>query len=164
MRKPRILKNNAKYHVVSKINRNESIFDNNEMKSLFMETIKRCKKKYKFSIINFVIMQNHFHFIIHTHEKESLSRIMQWLLAVFAKYYNKLHHFEGHLWKSRFWSKIIDNLDQLFDTDNYINENPVKSGFVQNAAEYQYGGLFYIRKKIFDIIDTPLLKNIGDRA
>ena len=64
MRKPRQLQKGAKYHVSAKINRNEHIFEPDQMKNLFMEIVKRSKKKYKYSLENFVIMNNHIHFII----------------------------------------------------------------------------------------------------
>ena len=61
MRQPRILQKGAKYHVSSKINRSEHVFENDEIKKLFLDVIKRSKKKYKFMVHNFVIMNNHVH-------------------------------------------------------------------------------------------------------
>ena len=89
MRKPRILQEGATYHVTAKINRGEHIFESDEIKSLFMDIVKRAKKKYKFSIKNFVIMGNHIHFLVEP--KDCLSKVMQWILSVFAVYYNKMH-------------------------------------------------------------------------
>ena len=156
MRKPRILQEGATYHVTAKINRGEHIFEPDEIKSLFIDIVKRAKNKYKFSIKNFVIMGNHLHLLIEPKaEKENLSRIMQWILSVFAMYYNKMHKLVGHIWQGRFWSKIIDNIRQLFDTFNYISENPVKAEMIKNAFDYKYGGLFHIIKKNYEIIDDP---------
>ncbi|MBN2547065.1 MAG: transposase, partial [Spirochaetes bacterium] len=64
MRQCRILQKGAKYHVSSKINRSENIFENDEIKKLFMDVVKRAKKKYKFIVHNFVIMNNHIHIYI----------------------------------------------------------------------------------------------------
>ena len=155
MRKNRELRKGAKYHVSAKINRNEHIFEPDQIKNLFMEIVKRSKKKYNYSIENFVIMNNHIHFIIKPHENESLSKIMQWILSVFARYYNKIHNLVGHVWRGRFWSKIIDDIKQFIDTFNYISDNPVKADMVKNAQDYIYGGLYYILKGIFDIVDRP---------
>ena len=155
MRKPRQLKKGAKYHVSAKINRDEHIFEPDQIKNLFMIIVKRSKRKYKYSLENFVIMNNHIHFIIKPDENESLSRIMQWILSVFARYYNKIHNLVGHVWRGRFWSKIIDNIKQFIDTFNYISDNPVKAEMVREAQDYRYGGLYYILKGIFDIVDRP---------
>ena len=64
MRKPRLLQNGAKYHVSAKINRAEHIFEPDEIKNLFMDIVKRSKKKYNFSLYNFVVMNNHIHLFI----------------------------------------------------------------------------------------------------
>jgi putative transposase len=155
MRKPRILLDGGIYHVTAKINRGKFIFDSDEIKYLFLDIVKRAKKKYKFSLTNFVIMNNHVHFIIEPKEKESLSRIMQWILSVFAMYYNKIHKIGGHVWWGRFWSRILENIKQLFDTFRYISENPVKAEIVNTAEEYKFGGFFQILKGIFDIVEKP---------
>jgi len=155
MRKPRILLEGATYHVTAKINRGEHIFEPDEIKNLFLRIIKRAKKKYKFSLKNFVIMSNHIHFLIEPAKKESLSRIMQWILSVFAMYYNKIHKLFGHCWAGRFWSKIIENIRQMFDTFNYISENPVKAGLVKNTQEYEYCGIYHIIRKKFEVVDKP---------
>ena len=155
MRKPRELKKNAQYHVTAKINRGEYILQESKIKELFLQVVKRAKKKYVFNIINFTIMDNHIHFIMHPAEKESLSRIMQWILSVFARYYNKMMKLKGHVWYDRFKSKIIGSIKQMIATFNYINENPVKAELVTEAKEFKYGGISFILKKDFSIINPP---------
>ena len=155
MRKPRVLQIGAKYHVSAKINRGEHIFEPNEIKSLFLEIVKRAMGIYNFSLKNFVIMDNHIHFIIEPLKNESLSKIMQWILFVFAMRYNKIHKITGHVWQNRFWSKIIDDIHQLVDTFKYISKNPVKAKMVKKAKEYKYCGLYSILKGIYDIVDKP---------
>lgn len=157
MRKPRLLQNGAKYHVSAKINRGEHIFEPDEIKNLFMDIVKRSKKKYNFSLKNFVVMNNHIHFIIEPLKNESLSRIMQWILSVFAMYYNSIHQLKGHVWQGRFWSKIIEDIRQLIDTFNYISENPVKAEMVKDAKDYRYSGLYYILRKILILLTCLIL-------
>ena len=60
-----------------------------------------------------------------------------------------------HCWNLRFWSKIIDNIRQLFDTFNYISENPVKAEMVKSKEKYKYGGFYNIIKSNFEIVDKP---------
>ncbi len=93
MRKKRKLIEGAKYHITARANRSELILNAPKMKGLFLNILKRAKKKYKFSITNFCIMGNHIHLMIQPLKPESLSRIMQWILATFAINYNKLFGF-----------------------------------------------------------------------
>jgi REP element-mobilizing transposase RayT len=80
---------------------------------------------------------------------------MQWILSVFAMNYNKCNKEIGHVFRGRFWSKVIDDIKQLIDTFKYITENPVKAEMVKEPKEYRFGGLYYILKGIFEIVDKP---------
>jgi putative transposase len=157
MRKPRKLQKNASYHITAKINRGEFIFKQDEIKLMFLDIIKEAKKKYKFLVKNFCIMDNHVHFIIEPLDNFSLSKIMQWILSVFAIRYNKIHKISGHIWYDRFKSKIIKNFKQFQDTFDYINENPVKANIVKNSFDYKFCGFYFILNGIFDISDKETL-------
>jgi len=155
MRKPRQLRSDAEYHVVARANRKEFIFESKEMKDLFLSVLKEAKKKYKFLIKNFCIMGNHIHMIIKPFNKDSLSKIMQWILSVFAIKYNKLLGITGHVWYDRFRSKIIDDIRQLIATYRYIAENPVRAGIVDNPIHYEYNGITYAKKGKTGIMEPP---------
>ena len=87
MRKPRYLQIDADYHVTAKINRGEFALEPQIIKEMFMFTVKRAKMKYSFKLKNYVLMDNHIHLLIRPGKNENLSRIMQWILGVFAKCY-----------------------------------------------------------------------------
>jgi putative transposase len=155
LRKPRFLKNGATYHVIARINRMEFILEDNEIRDLFLNVLKESKKKYKFQIINFCVMYNHIHLIIKPAEEMNLSKIMQWVLSVFAIRFNKIFKYLGHVWMDRFKSKIINDIRQLFDTFRYIANNPVKANLVKKAEDYKHNGVRFIKMKNFDIIEPP---------
>ena len=153
MRKPRELKNGARYHVTARANRQEMIFDMDPMKELFLSVVKRAKAKYNFRIENFCIMGNHFHFIIQPLHNESLSAIMQWILSVFAMAFNKLKSFTGHVWGCRFFSRILAGLRELMHAFEYIDQNPVKACQVEDRREWRYGGLGHAREGCRNIVE-----------
>jgi putative transposase len=155
MRKPRRLKAGASYHVIGRVNRQEFIFNSPEIKRLLIATIREAKKKYSFEINNFCIMGNHVHLLIKPLHNENLSRIMQWILGRFAVSYNKLRGCTGHLWHDRFKSKIIGSFYQYLKTFAYIANNPVRAEITDRALNYQYNGISYIEKGIFDILERP---------
>jgi len=155
MRKARQLLDGVTYHVTSKVNRGEYIFQNEENKWLFMEIVRMAKKRFKFILKHFVIMDNHIHLMICPLANENLSRIMQWILSVFAIYYNHINNISGVLWHGRFFSKIIKTSQQIIDTFKYISDNPVKAGLTGIAKNYAFSGLYFIHKKIFEIVEKP---------
>ncbi len=165
MRKTREIYNGAIYHVSAKANRGEFILDSPEIKEMFINILKRAKKKYSFKLKHFCIMNNHIHLLIEPAINTSLSRIMQWILSVFAVKFNKVSGYHGHVWYDRFKSKVIKRIIQYINTFNYISNNPVKAELCQNSTDYKYSGLRYILNRIFDLIDPldPILANICNK-
>jgi putative transposase len=152
MRKNRVLKDGAKYHVTARANRKEMILETDEIKEMFLDVLARAKKKYECRIENFCIMGNHFHLIIQPMNGSSLSRIMQWILSMFARIWNKFHSLTGHVWGERFFSKIIEELNELRATSIYIDENPLAAGLCETKSEWKFGGYWHRLKGIRKII------------
>jgi putative transposase len=153
MRKPRELREGARYHVTARANRKEMILADEAIKTLFLQVLKRAKKKYRFRIENFCVMGNHFHIIILPLHGESLSAIMQWIMSVFAMAFNRIKGFCGHVWGSRFFSRIIPNLREYLKVFEYIDANPVNSGQVDSIWEWRHGGLWHDRTGIRGIVE-----------
>jgi putative transposase len=155
MRKPRLLKEGAKYHVMARAQRHEMILESNVLKAMFLEVVRRAKKKYRLQLYNFCIMGTHIHFIIKPAEKESLSRIMQWILSVFAIKYNKMHDYIGHVWYDRFRSVLIDDIMQFLRVFVYVMENPVKAELVKDPLDYRYSGVSFYAEGVMDLFEPP---------
>jgi len=156
MRKPRILREGALYHVSARVNRKEFILDEAGMKDTFLQVIRRARKRYRFRIENFCVMGNHYHLLIRPGPRESLSRIMQWIMSVFAMIYNRHHGYSGHVWGERFFSKIIGEFSDFLETYRYIDQNPVKAGLVNYDWEWNHGGLWHDRSGWRHILADPV--------
>ena len=152
---PRKKQKGALYHIMARSNRQEFIFEQNSIKELFICVLKKAKKKYRFKIIDFCIMSNHIHLVIQPHPSEDISKIMQWILSMFAVIFNKLHGYKGHVWYDRFKSLIVESLKQLEALLEYIKNNPVKAGLVKKAENYKYCGTTFIKNKVFEIVEPP---------
>lgn len=155
MRKPRQLMNNATYHVTARANRSDFILKTDEEKELFLKILRKAKRKFHFSVKSFCIMGNHIHLMIKPQGKDSLSRIMQWVLSVFAIAFNRKYGFSGHVWYDRFHSTIIQTAAYFIKVFDYISENPVKAGICSNPSQYPYSSFGFLQKACFDFIEPP---------
>ena len=155
MRLSRMLRDGAEYHVTARINRSEMIFLPEEDKQLFLSVVKRAKKRYRFQLKNFCIMNNHIHFLIKPGENESLSRIMQWILSVFAITWNRKHNLKGHLWGERFYSRIIAGITDFLRVFMYIDDNPVYAQLVDCPWKWRFGGLWHHHNGIKGVTEPP---------
>jgi len=158
MRKPRIIVQGASYHTCARINRQEMIFEDKKFKMMFLDVVAQAKQKYKFKFRNFCIMGNHVHLDIEPINEITISKIMQWILSVFALRYNRMYNYKGHVWYDRFKSKAITSVRQLINTFIYIACNPVRAGIVKHPLEFAFSGLtFHKINQMFykDLLDPP---------
>jgi len=153
MRKPRQLEPNARYHVTARANRREMLLGPTATKELFLATVARAKKKFAFEVENFTLLGNHFHLLVHVPEESNLSRIMKWILGVFAMAWNRIHGNWGHFWGERFFSRIIQNDEDYLKTFCYIDENPRKANLVGEAELWPYSGKAHHRQGQTWILD-----------
>ena len=129
------------------------------MKILFMETIRQAHDLFSFELINFTILDNHFHFLIKPTGDTCLSDLIGWIKGVFAIRWNKAHNCSGHVWGERFYSRIMRDDAELEAVFAYIVDNPVKAKKVKRAGEWEYSGLWQYMNGI-----RTLLNEIGERT
>jgi putative transposase len=86
-----------------------------------------------------------------------ISKVMHGINFSYAMYFNKKYHRDGHLFKDRFKSKIVDNDQYLKTVSLYIHNNPTDIGQFKDCPEkYAFSSLgIYIGKKRdhFNIVD-----------
>ena len=155
MRKRRRLLDGADYHVTAMINRSEMILSAEGEKKLLLTVIERAKKRYHFQIKNFCIMNNHIHLLIKPGKNESLSRIMQWILSVFAMAWNRKHNLKGHVWGERFYSRVVEGIVDFLRVFIYIDDNPVNAQLVNHSWEWRFCGLWHHYHNIKTVTDPP---------
>ena len=68
----------AVWHVTSRGNERKNIFRNDADRRLLLEFLGEASKRYGWIIDTYVLMSNHYHFVIET-PLPTLSRGMQWL-------------------------------------------------------------------------------------
>lgn len=153
MRKPRQVQLGAVYHISARINNKEMLLKSKDIKKLFQKVLCRAKKKYNFSVENFVIMGNHFHMLLRPRKGERLSCIMQWIMSVFAMSCNKRLRRTGHVWGERFFSRIMYKLTQYLKVFDYIDNNPFKAGLINKSQIWEYSGKYHYKKTYKRILE-----------
>ena len=135
---PRILIDNACYHIMVRGNQKQKIFNEEKDFCEYLKRIKLCKRKYKFRLYGFCLMPNHVHMIGEVKQKDSLSKFMHSMNRSYTAYFNEKYRKVGHLWQGRFKSRVIVKDRYLIDCINYIEQNPVKDNFIQTPKEYRW--------------------------
>ena len=95
-RKLRVQYPGAIYHVMSRGDRRDPIFKNEEDHRLFMETLDQACEKTGWQVHAWCLMSNHFHLVIET-PCANLVPGMKWLLGTYTGRFNRQHQEFGHL-------------------------------------------------------------------
>lgn len=154
MRKPRRLVEGSRYHVIARANRKEFILESDSTKDMFLTVLAAARRRFRFSVDTLCIMDNHVHILLWPGKGESLSRIMQWILSVFAMRFNRRFGLCGHVWYDRFKSIVVRTVAQYARAYSYIRNNPVAAGIVLRAREYLHGSAILRRSDMITIAGT----------
>jgi len=153
MRKNRDFNAGAAYHVTSRTNNKSRVFSRYLAQKIMLLTLQAAKEKYRFRLHNFCIMPTHIHLLITPADGTNLSRIMQWIKTQSAKYWNRIHGSTDHLWGSRFFARQTKDLWDYFFVFNYIDQNPVKAGYVSSPSEWRPSGAYHMARNISGLVD-----------
>jgi putative transposase len=135
---PRLLIDNACYHIITRGNQKQLVFIDNYDKDEFNRRLSKYKKKHGYLLYGYCLMPNHIHLVGEPKQTIKLSKFMHGLLRSYTVYFNKRYKKVGHLWQDRFKSKIIVKDGYLIDCIHYIEFNPVRAKIVQSAADYAW--------------------------
>ena len=140
----RIIAQGVTYHCYTRCRGKRDLLKSRYGRRHFIETILMCQERYEFELIAAETVSNHIHLVIKTVEdKETISRIMQYIKARIAEKYNRATGETGPFWNERFGSEIIEescNPEQyLLWLLWYIGYNPVRKGLSHDPRRNEIG-------------------------
>jgi REP element-mobilizing transposase RayT len=116
----------ASYHIVSRGNNGQPIFDDS-LRKLFPLQLDPVCRRFDWTAIAWACMTNHFHLIIQIGQT-GLSNGMRHLNTGFALASNARFGRINHCFGERFFSKQIESEEQLFASVRYTLWNPARAG------------------------------------
>lgn len=131
----------ATYHIIVKSISEIQLFEKDKDKKLYLTYMKHYQKLYNFKVYAYCLMTNHGHFIINSNGGD-ITKIMHGLNTKYVAAFNKSHKREGHLFKDRFKSIIVDTNDYLTTLSAYIHRNPIAiREYTKCPEKYKYSSL-----------------------
>lgn len=125
------------YHVYARGNNGEAIFREDADRRRYLATIAESSSKYACRLFAYVLMTNHVHIVIQT-ARPSISKMMWFVQGHHATFLNRKYGRYGHLFASRFHSRVIKTNEYLLQCTCYIHLNPVHAGLVRNPEDYAW--------------------------
>ena len=143
----------AVYFITSVTKNRERIFENAKNIKLFWDTLCRVKEYYPHELQSYVLLPDHFHFLIRPIDC-SFSKRFQSLHRNFTLNYKQLYSIKTNLqlWQHRFWDHVIRNEKDWQFHLNYIHYNPVKHGYVTRPEEWVNSSFrIWVRRGAYNI-------------
>ncbi len=145
-RKPRIEYPGAVYHIMSRGNRGEDIFRDDQDRHSFLDTLSEACDRCGWLIHAYALMNNHYHLLLETPESNMVVG-MHWLQGTYTRRFNVRHHLRGHVLQGRYKALVVeaDRGNYFSQAANYIHLNPVRSGLIRDPqgalTQYSWSSL-----------------------
>ena len=135
----------ARYHVMSRGDRREAIYKDEEDREGFLKTLGQTCEKTGWQVHAYCLMGNHFHMVIET-PQANLVVGMKWLMGTYTQRFNRRHKHWGHLFGGRYKAQVIDERtpNYLKVAANYVHLNPARANLVgKDERLEEYGWSSY---------------------
>ena len=127
----------ALYHVTSRGDRKEAIYDDTRDREQFLRILGDVIGIYNWICPAFCLMGNHYHLLIETPDA-NLSKGMRQLNGVYTQASNRRHGREGHLFQGRYKAILVDRDAYFLELSRYVVLNPVRAGLVKHPGDWQW--------------------------
>ena len=123
----------AVYHITCRGNEKKAIFRDSLDRESFLEILIQSQKIYGVRLFAYVLMENHFHFLLET-PLGNLGQFMRRFNITYTSYFNRAHKRVGHLYQGRYKSILVDGESYLSELSRYIHLNPVRIKGLKNKT------------------------------
>ena len=142
----------AIYHIIQRGNNKTFIFEEDQNKMEILKILGEVKEIFDFHLLGYVIMDNHYHFIIKTHNIP-ISQIMHRINTRYAKYYNFHKNRTGSPFEGRYTGILVQNEIYLLRLIKYIHNNPVYASICSSMEKYKWSSDMFYRMNVENLVN-----------
>tara|TARA_Y200000002_G_C22480933_1_gene578715 strand:+ start:109 stop:639 length:531 start_codon:yes stop_codon:yes gene_type:complete len=156
----------AVYHVTSRGDRRENIYESDADRQAFLSTLWDVCERFNWICHAWCLMSNHYHLVIETPEA-NLSKGMRQLNGVYTQRFNRQHSKVGHLFQGRFKGILVQKDSYLVELLRYVVLNPVRAKMVVDVSDWPWSSYHVMVGKSTSprcMNRAWLLSNFGKRS
>ena len=136
--KKRYLIENGYYQIYNRGNRKRDTFYDDHDYEVFLKYVCMYSEKWRIGIITYCLINNHFHIVLKQYKKDSLPKFMHSVCTAYSMYINSKYDLVGHVFQGRYKSTYIDSYESLMNEIDYVINNPIKHGLVDDIKDYPW--------------------------
>ena len=125
----------ATYHITARGNDGLDIFTDDYDRYAYLALLAKTIRSQVVRLFAYALMTTHVHLVLQT-TAPNISTAIHALHSPYANAFNRRHGHRGHLFESRFRSKLVDDDAYLLEATRYTHLNPVRAGAVKTPEDY----------------------------
>lgn len=120
-------------------------------RDLFVSILEQMRQRYRFVVLGYVVMPEHFHLLMSEPQEVDPSKAMQLVKQLYAQRILGQMPAEDprpltfrrprHVWQERFYDFNVWTAHKLVEKLRYMYRNPVKRGLVVNPEDWPWSSL-----------------------
>jgi putative transposase len=125
------------HHITQRGTNREAVFFTHADRAVYLDLLRTSARHASLRILAYCLMPNHVHIVAVPDQPDALAVALRRAHGRYANYLNARRGRTGHLWQNRFYSCALDG-DHLNVALRYVERNPVRASFVENADQYPW--------------------------
>jgi putative transposase len=142
----RTIKPGMPHHIYNRGNQKGEVFFQVSDYEYFRKMLRTYSKRYNLLILAFCLMPNHYHILAIPWNLDSLSNVMRDVGIAYSYYVRKKYKWEGHVFQSRYKSKVVWDKNYFEVVLKYIKDNPREAKLINGKQRYRW--TYFDRKRI----------------
>ena len=140
-RRPRYCPAGTCFHVLNRAVARLTLFEKPSDYDAFERVLKEAWEREPLPIFAYVVMPNHWHFVVRPKNKNQVTNFFRWLTHTHTMRWHAHHRTEGtgHLYQGRFKAFPIQEDDHLLAVLRYVERNPLRAKLCDAAEDWSYG-------------------------
>jgi putative transposase len=138
-------------------------------RDLFLRVLEQMRRRYRFAVLGYVLMPEHFHVLLSQPQRMTLSTVVQalklgfsrrWLSSGRALQPPALWPAPRRIWQARFYNFNVWTERKRIEKLRYMHRNPVKRGLADFPEQWHWSSFrFYLYGEpgLVKINDTDIL-------
>jgi putative transposase len=127
----------AVYHVTARGVRRLTVYQDAIDYAKFEALLATVVRRREWALYSYCQMPNHYHLLLRTPDAD-ISDGMCWLNGVYARWFNRRHGHQGHVFEARFHAVLVRSQFHLSSLACYIPANPVRAKLCRRPADWRW--------------------------
>lgn len=132
------------YHVLNRAVARLPLFEKPADYAAFLRVLGEALDQVPMRVLAFVLMPNHWHFLLWPKGDRDLSAFCRWLAHTHSMRWHAHYHTSGtgHIYQGRFKSFCVEGDEHLYTVARYIERNPLRANLVASAEDWRWSSLW----------------------